>query len=173
MRRAVFLDRDGVLNVDTHYLHRIADVIWVPGAKEAVALLTRLEYDLFIVTNQSGVARGYYTEEDVQLLHEWMCQQLAGAGGKITAVYYCPFLEGAPVEKYNKKSNWRKPAPGMILQAARDYPVDLSRSFMIGDGVRDIECAHAAGIDGYLFQGGRLDDFVRKILEVRTRHEEL
>ena len=67
MRRAVFLDRDGVLNVDTHYLHRIADVIWVPGAKEAVALLTRLEYDLFIVTNQSGVARGYYTEEDVQL----------------------------------------------------------------------------------------------------------
>lgn len=173
MRRAVFLDRDGVLNVDTHYLHRIADVIWVPGAKEAVALLTRLEYDLFIVTNQSGVARGYYTEEDVQLLHEWMCQQLAGAGGKITAVYYCPFLEGAPAEKYNKKSSWRKPAPGMILQAARDYPVDLSRSFMIGDGVRDIECAHAAGIDGYLFQGGRLDDFVRKILEVRTRHEEL
>lgn len=173
MRRAVFLDRDGVLNVDTHYLHRIADVIWVPGAKEAVALLTRLEYDLFIVTNQSGVARGYYTEEDVQLLHEWMCQQLAGAGGKITAVYYCPFLEGAPVEKYNKKSSWRKPAPGMILQAARDYPVDLSRSFMIGNGVRDIECAHAAGIDGYLFQGGRLDDFVRKILEVRTRHEEL
>ena len=173
MRRAVFLDRDGVLNVDTHYLHRIADVIWVPGAKEAVALLTRLEYDLFIVTNQSGVARGYYTEEDVQLLHEWMCQQLAGAGGKITAVYYCPFLEGAPVEEYNKKSSWRKPAPGMVLQAARDYPVDLSRSFMIGDGVRDIECAHAAGIDGYLFQGGRLDDFVRKILEVRARHEEL
>ena len=104
MRRAVFLDRDGVLNVDTHYLHRISDVIWVPGAKEAVSLLTRLDYQIFIVTNQSGIARGYYTESDVQILHQWMCQQISEAGGRITAVYYCPFLEGAPLEKYNKKS---------------------------------------------------------------------
>ncbi len=139
MRRAVFLDRDGVLNVDTHYLHRISDVIWVPGAKEAVSLLTRLDYQIFIVTNQSGIARGYYTESDVQILHQWMCQQISEAGGRITAVYYCPFLEGAPLEKYNKKSDWR----------------------------------HAAGIDGYLFQGGRLDDFVREIIEMRTRHEGL
>ena len=173
MRRAVFLDRDGVLNVDTHYLHRISDVIWVPGAKEAVSLLTRLDYQIFIVTNQSGIARGYYTESDVQILHQWMCQQISEAGGRITAVYYCPFLDGAPLDKYNKKSDWRKPAPGMVLQAAREYHVDLSHSFMIGDGLRDIECAHAAGIDGYLFQGGRLDDFVREIIEMRTRHEGL
>ncbi len=170
MIKAVFFDRDGVLNVDTHYLHRAEDLIWVDGAKEAVATLTRLGYAIFIVTNQSGVARGYYTEDDVHVLHDYMTAEFAKAGGTITAVYYCPYLEGAALSQYDKKSDWRKPAPGMVLQAARDYDVDLSQSFMIGDNPKDVACAHAAGMDGYLFTGGRLDDFVSRVLEERE-HE--
>ena len=170
MIKAVFFDRDGVLNVDTHYLHRAADLIWVDGAKEAVATLTRLGYAIFIVTNQSGVARGYYTEDDVHFLHDYMKAEFAKAGGTITAVYYCPYLEGAALPQYDKKSDWRKPAPGMVLQAAQDYDVDLSQSFMIGDNPKDVACAHAAGMDGYLFTGGRLDDFVSRVLKERE-HE--
>ena len=168
---AVFLDRDGVLNEDIHYLHRIEDVQWVAGAKEALACLTRAGYTLIVVTNQSGVARGYYTEEDVQRLHEWMKQEVSRSGGHIEAFYYCPYLKGAAVPAYDKESSWRKPAPGMVLQAARDYAIDLNRSFLIGDSGRDMACAAAAGVKGYLFQGGRLDDFVQTILGEGDCHE--
>ena len=167
MRKAVFFDRDGVLNIDKGYLSRIEDFQWIPGAKEALAMLTQQGYMIIVVTNQSGVARGYYTEDDVKTLHTWMCQDVALSGGLITAVYYCPYLEGAPVKAYDKKSDWRKPAPGMVLQAMKDYDIDASQSFMIGDMPRDVECGERAGIQGYLFQGGRVDVFVRHIIEER------
>lgn len=173
MRKAVFFDRDGVLNVDKSYLGFIKDFEWMDGAKEALAYLTRQGYAIIVVTNQSGVARGYYTEDDVKVLHDWMCQEAAKAGGIITAVYYCPYLEGAPVKAYDKKSDWRKPAPGMVLQAAKDYDIDLKQSFMIGDMPRDVECGQRAGIDGYLFTGGRLDDFVRAIVAERKGRESI
>ena len=96
MRKAVFFDRDGVLNVDKSYLGFIKDFEWMDGAKEALAYLTAEGYAIIVVTNQSGVARGYYTEDDVKVLHDWMCREAAKAGGIITAVYYCPYLEGAP-----------------------------------------------------------------------------
>lgn len=162
MRKAVFFDRDGVLNVDKGYLSRVEDFEWIDGAKEAVAWLTKEGYDVVVVTNQSGVARGYYTEEDVRRLHDWMCRQIEEAGGKVTAVYYCPYLEGAPVKAYDKQSDWRKPAPGMILQAAADWDIDLASSVMIGDMPRDVECGERAGVPSYLFEGGSLLDFVRK-----------
>lgn len=130
-------------------------------------------YAIIVVTNQSGVARGYYTEDDVKVLHDWMCREAAKAGGIITAVYYCPYLEGAPVKAYDKKSDWRKPAPGMVLQAAKDYDIDLKHSFMIGDMPRDVECGQRAGMDGYLFTGGRLDDFVRAIVAERKGRESI
>ena len=169
MRKAVFFDRDGVLNVDKGYLSRIEDFQWIDGAKEALAMLTRLGYAIVVVTNQSGVARGYYTEADVQKLHAWMCQEAKRAGGVITAVYYCPYLEGAPLKAYDKQSDWRKPAPGMVLQAVKDYDIDMAQSFMIGDMPRDVECGERAGMQGYLFQGGRLDAFVRHIIEERKQ----
>jgi D-glycero-D-manno-heptose 1,7-bisphosphate phosphatase len=165
MRKAAFLDRDGVLNKDIHYLHRPQDVQWVDGAKEAVAALAKHGYLVIVVTNQSGVARGYYTEEAVKALHHWMSKEITAAGGCITDFYYCPFLEGAAVKAYDKKSEWRKPAPGMVLQAAKDYQVDLSQSLMIGDNQSDMDCAAAAGVAGYLFTDGRLDDFVEAILK--------
>lgn len=168
MRKAVFLDRDGVLNVDKSYLSRIEDFEWIEGAKEALAMLTQQGYAIIVVTNQSGVARGFYTEDDVRHLHDWMCQEARLAGGIITAVYYCPYLEKAPVKAYDRKSDWRKPAPGMVLQAMKDYDIDASQSFMIGDMPRDVECGERAGISGYLFQGGRLDEFVRHIIAERN-----
>ena len=100
-----------------------------------------------------------------------MCREAAAAGGTITAVYYCPYLEGAPIKAYDKKSDWRKPEPGMVLAAARDYDIDLSRSFMIGDMPRDVECGRRAGMDGYLFTGGRLDAFVKAIVTERKERE--
>lgn len=165
MRKAVFFDRDGVINVDKGYLSRIEDFEWIDGAREAMAWLTEKGYAIIIVTNQSGVARGYYTEDDVRRLHDWMCRQAEAAGGKVTAVYYCPYLEGAPVKAYDKKSSWRKPEPGMILQAAADWNIDLAASVMIGDMPRDVECGEGAGVPSYLFKGGSLLEFVRQIVE--------
>ena len=139
--------------------------------QRSLAYLTAEGYAIIVVTNQSGVARGYYTEDDVKTLHDWMCREAAAAGGTITAVYYCPYLEGAPIKAYDKKSDWRKPEPGMVLAAARDYDIDLSRSFMIGDMPRDVECGRRAGMDGYLFTGGRLDAFVKAIVTERKERE--
>lgn len=168
MNKAVFLDRDGTLNVDKGYLYRIVDFQWMPGAKQALRRLHEQGYMLIVVTNQSGVARGYYTEEDVKKLHEWMCADAEAAGAPITACYYCPYLPGAAVAQYDADHDWRKPAPGMILSAAQDYHIDLERSFVIGDKPRDVECGLRAGTAGYLFTGNNLDDFVRQILAERN-----
>ncbi len=173
MRKAVFFDRDGVINVDKGYLGCIDEFEWVDGAREAIAMLTERGYAVVVVTNQSGIARGYYTEDDVRRLHDWMCRQIEAAGGHITAVYYCPYLEGAPVREYDKKSDWRKPAPGMIWQAAKDLEIDLSLSVMIGDMPRDVECGERAGVSSYLFSGGSLLDFVSKVIEEKESHESI
>jgi len=171
MIRAAFLDRDGVLNEDIGYLCQPEDVHWMPGALEALALLQQAGYVVFVVTNQSGVARGYYTEAVVRQLHDWMGREIARAGGCVKQFYYCPYLAGAAVKEYDRVSELRKPAPGMVLQAARDYDVDLSCSFLIGDKETDMACAKAAGVKGYLFTEGRLDTFVRFILKEGMGHE--
>lgn len=167
--KAVFFDRDGVLNVDAGYVYKKEDFVWTKGAREALAWLTDAGYAVFIVTNQSGVARGYYTEEEVRRLHDWLCAEAKAAGGAITAVYYCPYLEGAPVKAYDRRSSWRKPEPGMILQAFADFDIDKAQSFLIGDSPRDLEAARRAGLDGYLFTGGSLKDFVVHIAEERHK----
>lgn len=166
--KAVFFDRDGVINEDAGYLYKREDFIWTDGAKDTFAHLHNLGYAAFVVTNQSGVARGYYTEDDVNRLHRWMCEEVAEAGGKIEKVYYCPYLEGATVATYDRKSSWRKPEPGMILQAFADYDIDKEKSFLVGDSPRDIEAAERAGLDGYLFSGGSLKTFVDGILKERN-----
>lgn len=167
MRKVVFLDRDGVLNEDTHYLHKIEDLRWVKGAKIALKKAVDAGYELIVITNQSGVARGYYSERDVLTLHSYMGKVLEDAGAPILAFYYCPHLKGAPIAMYNVDCECRKPKPGMLLKAIEDYDIDVKSSFLIGDSPRDIQAAEAAGIKGYLFISHDLDECMTSILEQR------
>lgn len=163
-KKAVFFDRDGVLNVDSGYLHSMDQLQWIDGARETIAWLTGEGWLTFVVTNQSGVARGYYSEQDVRNLHLEMNKAFKQYGGRITEFYYCPHLPGAIVSRYNKVCSCRKPAPGMILEAMQKYGLSTERCFLFGDGERDIEAAQRAGIRGFLFRGGNLESFVRKML---------
>lgn len=163
--KAVFLDRDGVLNVDVAYLYRIEDLQWVEGAKEALAYLAKQGYKLFVVTNQSGIARGYYTVSDMQALHEHMQQELQLLQVKIEKFFYCPHYQDGKVAEFACECSCRKPKPGMLLQAFAEYELNKAACFMIGDKDSDLEAAAGAGIKGYKFTGGNLLDFVKNILE--------
>ncbi len=160
-RPAVFLDRDGVLNHDVGYAHRPEQITWVEGAMEAVKAWNDSGYYVFVVSNQAGVARGYYSEEDVRVLHRWMATQLWHAGAHIDAFAYCPYHPEGVVPTYTKSSLHRKPSPGMILDLIESWPIDIARSFLIGDNDSDIAAARAAGLPGYLFRGGNLAHFAR------------
>ena len=158
-RPALFLDRDGVLNVDRGYVSRIDAFEWIDGAIECVANFKRRGWYVFVVTNQSGIARGYYTEADMQALHEHMARELAEAGTAIDRFYHAPWHEEGEVSRYRKKSIDRKPGPGMLLQAMADFPVNREQSFLIGDKQTDIEAGRAAGVGAFLFRGGNLANF--------------
>ena len=160
LRPAAFLDRDGVLNVDTGYPGRPEDIVWIDGAREAVAALNRLGYWVFVVTNQAGVARGYYSEADVIALHDWMQGEFAAQGGRVDAFYYCPHHPVHGIGAYLKACDCRKPAPGMLLRAMRDRQVDRAASFLVGDKESDLAAARAAGVRGLRFPGGDLLDFL-------------
>lgn len=160
-RPALFLDRDGVLNEDKGYVHRWDDFDWVTGAREAVAAFNRAGWLVIVVTNQSGIGRGYYAEEDMQALHARMNAELAEAGARVDAIYFCPEHPEAPVERYRHPDPPnRKPNPGMILQALADWPIDRERSILVGDKTSDMEAATRAGIRGLLFKGGDLRRFL-------------
>lgn len=162
---AVFLDRDGVLIEDSGYPHLDEHLILIPGAAEAVRRLNALGYLIVIVTNQSGVARGLFSEDRMHRFNDMLVRKLASMGARIGAVYACPFHAEAQDERYRHPDHPdRKPNPGMILRAAADHDLDLSRSFMIGDRQSDLEAARRAGISGFLFETGNLDTFVRDLI---------
>lgn len=168
-RPGVFFDRDGVLNIDKGFVHSRADFEWVPGAREAVRFCNKAGYFVFAITNQSGVARGYFSEKDVEDLHDYMREELKPFGAHIDAFAYCPHHPDAALAQYRKICPRRKPSPGMILDIMRGWPVDPGQSFVIGNELRDIEAANAAGIRGYLFEGGRLDQFVASVVGAREQ----
>ena len=160
-RPALFLDRDGVLNEDPGYVYRWEDFRWIEGAREAVAAFNAAGWWVFVVTNQSGIGRGYYTEADVHALHAQMSDSLAEVGGRIDAYYYCPQHPDAVTETYRHPDPPdRKPNPGMLLKAMAEWPVDAPRSLIVGDKDGDVEAGRRAGVRGLKFEGGNLAAFL-------------
>jgi D,D-heptose 1,7-bisphosphate phosphatase len=164
-RRALFLDRDGVINHDHGYVGSRDRFEWMPGALETITHATRTGWHVFIVTNQSGVARGFYNEAAAAALLDWIADEARGAGGTVDDWRYCPFHPDATVDAYRCASDWRKPAPGMLLDLIRAWEIDPARSVMFGDQDTDMRAAAAAGVAGYLFQGRNLLEFARPILD--------
>ena len=161
LKPALFLDRDGVLNVDQGYVHQWSDFRWIEGAREAVADFNRAGWLVIVVTNQSGVGRGYYTEDAVHALHAHMQSDLAEVGAHIDAFYHAPQHPEATDTAYRHPDPpLRKPNPGMILQALADWPIDPATSLLVGDKPSDLEAARRAGIRGVLFPGGDLRAFL-------------
>ncbi|MCW2387639.1 D-glycero-D-manno-heptose 1,7-bisphosphate phosphatase [Sphingobium sp. B11D3B] len=162
---AVFFDRDGVLNEDVGYLHKAEDFRWIEGARDALKLVQDHGLLSIVVTNQSGVGRGYYTLDDVAALHRWMTSDLSKDGISITAFYACPYHEEATVPEYRIADHPdRKPNPGMIQRAIADWKIDRGKSVMIGDKQSDMVAAQSAGVTGALFGGGNLMDFLARHL---------
>ena len=162
--RAVFFDRDGTLNIDTHYLYRSEDFQWTPGAVDAIKYCNDHGYLVIVITNQSGVARGYYTEADVHHLHEWMNIDLAKHGAHIDAFYYCPHHVDGTVPEYTKQCDCRKPSPKMVNDACVDFSIDKNQSFLFGDAERDMQCASQAGVIGIRYNGGNLLRYIEHAL---------
>jgi D-glycero-D-manno-heptose 1,7-bisphosphate phosphatase len=167
---AVFLDRDGVLNVDRGYAHKPEDIELIPGAAAAVRLLNEAGYYVLVVTNQSGVARGLYSEAAIENVHKHMQDVLKAEGAHIDAFYYCPHHPEGLVKEFAIHCRCRKPEPGMLEQAAQDWPIDLGRSFLIGDRDNDLLAAAAFHVRGIKFdaQTRSLVDLVREELKARS-----
>jgi D-glycero-D-manno-heptose 1,7-bisphosphate phosphatase len=163
MRRpAAFLDRDGILNRDDGYVHKAEDIVWIDGAIETVRWLNEAGFYVFVITNQGGIAHGYYEEQHVHDLHDWMQQEMQRHGAHIDSFEHCPYHPQGVVERYAMESEFRKPQPGMIRKLQREWTTDPQRSFVVGDRDTDVEAAIAAGIAGYKFEGGNLLAFLKE-----------
>jgi len=145
-RRALFLDRDGVINIDHGYVYQQDQFEFVGGIFDLCRKAVALDYLVIVVTNQAGIGRGYYTEQQFHEITAWMCGEFLAQGAKIERVYFCPFHPEHGVGKYKRESGFRKPGPGMILDAARDYGLDLASSVLVGDKESDIAAGLAAGV---------------------------
>jgi D-glycero-D-manno-heptose 1,7-bisphosphate phosphatase len=153
MRPAAFLDRDGVVNLDRGYVFRAGDFEFVPGTLDAARALKELGFALVVITNQSGIARGYYGLEQFNELTGWMRQQFAESGAPLDGVYYCPHHPTEGMPPYRQACRCRKPEPGLLFDAARDLDLDLGRSVLFGDKVSDLQAALAAGIPHRILLG--------------------
>lgn len=168
-RPAAFLDRDGVLNVDHGYTHRPEQLEWIDGAPEAVQLLNKAGYYVIVITNQSGIARGYYDEAVVKSFHARMQDSLAAHCAHVDAFYYCPHHPEGIIKLLAVHCTCRKPGPGLLEQAAHEWPIDIGASFLIGDKDDDMAAAAAFNIRGIKFDSrtGSLTNLVHRVLAER------
>ncbi|MDG6218103.1 MAG: D-glycero-beta-D-manno-heptose 1,7-bisphosphate 7-phosphatase [Candidatus Thermoplasmatota archaeon] len=164
MRRTIFLDRDGVITEDPpHYAHRIDQLKLIPRTGEAIRMLNEMDYLVIVVSNQSGVARGYYHETDIECFNDEMIRQLAHNRAHIDAIYYCPHHPEAKIAEYRVACWCRKPKPGMLQQAAEEHHINLNESYIIGDKRSDIEAGRRAGCRGILVLTGHGADESSKV----------
>jgi D-glycero-D-manno-heptose 1,7-bisphosphate phosphatase len=145
-QRGLFLDRDGVINHEIGYLYRAAEVIFVDGIFSLCRTAQRLGYRLIVVTNQAGIARGFYTEDDYQQLMLWMRAEFRREGIELDAAYHCPFHPVHGIGEYKREHEDRKPSPGMLRRGAKEFGLDLTESVLVGDRCSDIAAAHTAGL---------------------------
>lgn len=158
--KAVFLDRDGTINIDKKYVYKIEDFEFIDGVIDALRELQNNGYILIIITNQSGIAHGYYTEEDYNILNAWMTHVLNKRGVKLGATYFCPHHKDGIIQRYRIKCNCRKPQVGLFEQAIKDFDIDISKSYAVGDRMRDVEVCKRYGIKGIVVnsESERIDD---------------
>lgn len=161
MKPALFLDRDGVINKDIGYLRRIEEFEWISGVTEAIKYFRNRDYYIFVVTNQSGISRGFYNENDVKKIHDFINLELKKNGAKVDEFFYSPYHPDFPNPKYAHLANLRKPNIGMLELASKKWNIDKSRSILIGDKQSDIECAENFGIRSFLFDKKNLYKFVK------------
>lgn len=164
MNKALFLDRDGVINIDSGYVYQKDKFIFIDGIFELVKKANELQFKVIIVTNQAGIGRGYYTEEDFWNLMNWVKQEFLNHGAKIDEIYFCPFHAEFGLGEYKRDSYDRKPNPGMLLKAKEKYHLDMSKCIMIGDKDSDMEAAKAAGIGQYIHFKNELNSLSHQLL---------
>jgi D-glycero-D-manno-heptose 1,7-bisphosphate phosphatase len=170
MKKAVFLDRDGVITKEPpYYAHRIDQLELIPKSAEAIRLLNESGFKVIVISNQSGVARGYYQEKDIEIYNSVMKKVLEEKGAYIDAIYYCPHYSEATIEKYKIDCECRKPKPGMLKRAERDLNLDLKCSFLIGDKMSDIEAGYRAGCKTILVLTGQGNDELKKNLKMKIK----
>jgi len=165
--KIAFLDRDGVINsckINKGYIGRIRDFKWIKGAKKTIKFLKANNYKIIIVTNQSGIARGYFSIKDVYKVHKHIKSELKKFGTFVDKIYFCPYHKDGVIKKYKRISILRKPRIGMFLKANKIWNVDKKNSFMIGDQITDMQFAKKAGIKGYFFDQTDLYKFIRKTI---------
>ena len=155
MNRAVFLDRDGVITQEPpHYTHELSQLELIPKSADAIRLLNGSGFVVIVASNQAGIAHGYYREEDAILFHQAMKENLAKEGAYIDAIYYCPHHPEAKIERYRVDCNCRKPKPGMLTRAEKEWNIDLKQSFIVGDKLSDIEAGERAGCKTIMVRTG-------------------
>lgn len=163
MNKAVFLDRDGTINVEKNYLYKIEDFEFLPGVIDGLRLLQEKGFLLIIITNQSGIARGYYSVEDYQKLNSWMLETLKEQGITISDVYYCPHLPRAVLHEFKKECNCRKPKLGLFNKAVLDHNIDISCSYSIGDKLRDLSICNIYGCSGFLIGKNESESIIEAV----------